>query len=113
MEPDELPDPEAPDDPDEPDDDPDDPEPDDAPSPEDDPPSLAPSPEDERDAFVPDEADPRSFFAQPEPLKWIVGGANCLRSVFSAPHAGQKTGAGSLIPWRMSVFVPQLEQTYS
>ncbi len=28
----------------------------------------------------------RSFFAQPDPLKWIVGGANTLRIVFSRPH---------------------------
>jgi hypothetical protein len=44
----------------------------------------------------------RSFFAQPEPLKWIVGGANTLRIVFSRPQLGQKCGPGSLIPWRMS-----------
>ena len=45
---------------------------------------------------------PRSFFAQPEPLKWIVGGANCLRIVPSRPHDGQNLGPGSLIPWMMS-----------
>jgi hypothetical protein len=45
---------------------------------------------------------PRSFFAQPDPLKWIAGAANCLRMDPSAPHDGQKFGPGSLIPWRMS-----------
>ena len=45
---------------------------------------------------------PRSFLAQPEPLKWIAGAANCLRIVPSAPHEGQKFGPGSLSPWRMS-----------
>ncbi len=124
MEPDEDPEPDPPDaeEPDEPDDELDEPEPDepepdepepDDPSPDDEPPSFPPSDVDERDALVADEDDPRSFFAQPEPLKWIVGGANCLRSVPSAPHVGQNCGAASLIPWRMSVFVPQFEQTYS
>jgi hypothetical protein len=41
---------------------------------------------------------PRSFFAQPDPLKWIAGTANCLRIDPSAPHDGQKSGPGSLIP---------------
>jgi hypothetical protein len=112
----EVPDPDEPDEPDpaDPVDVPEDPEPwdEDDPSP-DDPASFPPSDDEPRDAFVPEEAAPRSFFAQPEPLKWIVGGANCLRSVCSAPHVGQNSGAGSLSPWRMSVFVPQLEQTYS
>ena len=45
---------------------------------------------------------PRSFFAQPDPLKWTVGTANCLRIVPASPHDGQKCGPGSLIPWRMS-----------
>jgi hypothetical protein len=45
---------------------------------------------------------PRSFFAQPEPLKWIAGAANCLRIDPSAPQLGQKCGPGSLIPCRMS-----------
>src|SRR4051794_8327240 len=133
--------PEDPDDPEEPDDpdDPDEPEPDDLEEPEDpDPepdsdadadepscddsllpsfapsfaPSLAPSPEPDRDARVPDDA-PRSFFAQPDPRKWIVGGANCLRIVPSAPHVGQKFGPDSLIPCRMSARVPQALQRYS
>ena len=56
---------------------------------------------------------PRSFFAQPEPLKWIVGGANSLRIVPSSPHDGQKRGPGSFRPWRMSVRWSQAEQAYS
>jgi len=56
---------------------------------------------------------PRSFFAQPEPLKWIVGGANSLRIVPSRPHDGQKWGPGSLIPRRMSVRWSQALQAYS
>jgi hypothetical protein len=55
-------------------------------------------------------APPRSFFAQPVPLKWIAGAANCLRMVPSAPHDGQKRGPGSWIPWRMSARWSQLEQ---
>jgi hypothetical protein len=60
-------------------------------------------PEDDRDAFVLPAAPPRSFFAQPEPLKWIVGGANSLRIVPAWPHEGQNWGPGSFRPWRMSV----------
>jgi hypothetical protein len=55
-------------------------------------------------------APPRSFFAQPVPLKWMAGAANCLRIVPSAPHEGQKRGPGSLIPWRMSARWSQAEQ---
>ena len=58
-------------------------------------------------------AAPRSFFAQPDPLKWIAGGANALRIVPSAPQAEQKSGPLSLTPWRMSVRWLQAEQTYS
>ncbi len=53
----------------------------------------------------------RSFFAQPEPLKWIDGATTAFRSVLSAPHAGQKRGAGASIPWMNSVRVEQVEQT--
>ena len=56
---------------------------------------------------------PRSFFAQPEPLKWIVGGANCLRMVPSRPHEGQNWGPGSLIPSRMSARLLHAVQRYS
>lgn len=52
----------------------------------------------------------RSFFAQPEPLKWTVGGANAFRSVPSAPHAGQNRGPGASMPWITSVVSRQLEQ---
>ena len=55
----------------------------------------------------------RSFFAQPEPLNTIAGGAKPFLSVPSAPHSGQNGGTGSWIPWRMSVFCPQFEQLYS
>ena len=55
--------------------------------------------------------DDRSFFAQPEPLKWTAGEANTLRSVSSAPQAGQKRGVGASMPWMNSVRVEQLEQT--
>jgi len=63
-------------------------------------------------ALVRDDA-PRSFLAQPDPLKWIAGNVNCLRIVPSRPHAGQKTGPGSLIPWRMSARWSQEVQRYS
>jgi hypothetical protein len=75
------------------------------------PPLFAPA-EEEAAARVADEP-PRSFFAQPEPLKWIVGRTNCLRIVPSRPHDGQKCGPGSLIPWRMSARWSQAVQAYS
>jgi hypothetical protein len=50
------------------------------------------------DALVLAPDPPRSFLAQPVPLKWMAGAANCLRMVDSAPHDGQKRGPGSLIP---------------
>jgi len=78
----------------------------------DDEPSLELSPDDAFDARVALEA-PRSFFAQPDPLKWMVGGANSLRIVPSAPHDRQKFGPGSLIPWRMSARWSQAVQMYS
>ena len=55
----------------------------------------------------------RSFLAQPEPLKWIVGGANTLRIVLSRPQLGQNCGPGSLIPWRMSARWPHAVHRYS
>ena len=60
--------------------------------------------------FELDELD-RSFLAHPEPLKWTAGGTNALRSVSSAPQAGQNRGAGASIPWMNSVRVEQFEQT--
>ena len=75
---------------------------------------AAPSPddfddEDDRDALEL----PRSFFAQPDPLKWIVGGANSLRIVPSLPHDGQNWGPGSFSPWRTSMRWSQAVQAYS
>lgn len=52
----------------------------------------------------------RSFLAQPEPLKWIVGGLNALLNVPTAPQAGQALGAPALMECTISVFLPQLEQ---
>ena len=93
-----------------------DPDPDEEPDPEpdSDDPEAAPSPDDLalEDDLEPDEL-PRSFFAQPDPLKWIVGGANSLRIVPSSPHEGQKSGPGSFRPWRMSVRWSQAVQAYS
>jgi hypothetical protein len=57
-----------------------------------------------------DRAPVRSFLAQPEPLKWIVGGLNALLNVPTAPHAGQALGALLLMECTISVFLPQLEQ---
>ena len=100
-----------PDEPEPPESEDDEPEPDEAPlSPD----AAAPSPddfelEDDREALEL----PRSFFAQPDPLKWIVGGANSLRIVPSSPHDGQKSGPGSFRPWRMSVRWSQAVQAYS
>ena len=52
----------------------------------------------------------RSFLAQPEPLKWTVGGLNALLRVPWAPQAGQAPGPLPLIEWTISVVLPQLEQ---
>jgi hypothetical protein len=68
---------------------------------------------DEPPDFDPEEAGRRSFFAQPEPLKTMAGGAKVLRSVPSAPHSGQKVGTGALTDCRMSVWRPQFEHWYS
>jgi hypothetical protein len=53
----------------------------------------------------------RSFFAQPEPLNTIAGGANAFVIVPSAPHSGQNFGPLSWIPWTTSVRWPQLLHT--
>jgi hypothetical protein len=52
----------------------------------------------------------RSFFAQPVPLKWMLGATKAFRSVPSAPQAGQNRGPGASIPWMTSVVVRQLLQ---
>jgi hypothetical protein len=66
-------------------------------SPELDPPSV------EADAaFDADrEAVLRSFFAQPLPLKWIVGAENALRTGV-APQIGQLVGPSAVTDWRTS-----------
>jgi outer membrane biosynthesis protein TonB len=98
----------------EPEPDPDDPSPDDDDDEDEDPEPSAPEddPSEPLEAFVPLDP-PRSFFAQPDPLKWIVGGANSFRIVPSLPHDGQNCGPGSLRPWRMSVRWSQAVQAYS
>src|SRR5262245_28803677 len=81
-----------------------------------DPPDAEPSASpDVEDPFELDEAlaERRSFFAQPEPLKWMAGGANALRIVPSLPHDGQNWGAGSLRPRSSSVRWSHAEQRNS
>jgi hypothetical protein len=76
------------------------------------PPSAEPSPP-ELDAEVDDEpafAARRSFFAQPDPLKWIAGAANALRTG-PLPQSGQLVGPASLRPWITSKRRPQAAQT--
>jgi hypothetical protein len=46
-------------------------------------------------------AELRSFLAQPEPLKWIVGAVNALRTG-AAPHTGQASGPSATTEWRTS-----------
>src|SRR3954451_23163304 len=52
----------------------------------------------------------RSFFAQPVPLKWMLGALNALRTV-AAPQFGQRSGPASYTPWTTSNRRPQVEQT--
>jgi hypothetical protein len=73
----------------------------------------SPSPVDDFVLEPPACAGRRSFFAQPDPLKTIDGALMALRSVPSAPQAGQNRGPVSLIPWMMSVRWPQARQRYS
>jgi hypothetical protein len=80
----------------------------------------APEPESELEADAPSPAGAgaradrwavaRSFLAQPEPLKTIEGALMPFRSVPSAPHAGQKRGPASSLPWMTSVRWRQAEQ---
>jgi hypothetical protein len=51
-------------------------------------------------------AAPRSFFAQPLPLKWIVGGANAFRTG-PLRQTGQWVGPSLLTPWITSKRCPQ------
>jgi len=67
------------------------------------------APDRELDAFV--ALDTRSFLAQPLPLKWTAGVLKPLRSVPSAPQAGQNRGPSALMPWMTSVTRPHEVQT--
>jgi hypothetical protein len=73
-------------------------------------PSLEPEPEPEPEPALPS-ADAagveeravvlRSFFAQPLPLKWIVGAVNALRTG-AAPQIGQLDGPSAVTEWMTS-----------
>jgi hypothetical protein len=52
----------------------------------------------------------RSLLAQPDPLKWMAGGANALR-IGPEPQSGQLSGPGSLTPWMTSKRRPQAAQS--
>jgi hypothetical protein len=66
------------------------------PDPASDPPSEAAAARvEERDAEL------RSFFAQPVPLKWIVGAVKALRTG-DAPHTGQLVGPSAVTEWMTS-----------
>ena len=51
-------------------------------------------------------AEPRSFFAQPVPLKWMVGAAMALRTG-PPPQTGQVRGPSAWTPWITSNRCPQ------
>jgi hypothetical protein len=51
-------------------------------------------------------AAPRSFLAQPDPLKWIAGVTNPLRTG-PPPQAGQVVGPSAWTPWITSKRCPQ------
>jgi len=55
-------------------------------------------------------AELRSFFAQPEPLKWIVGGAKPFRTG-PLPHEGHCVGPAASTPWITSNRCPHWVQT--
>jgi hypothetical protein len=52
----------------------------------------------------------RSFFAQPDPLKWMAGAANALRTG-PEPHSGQLVGGSASTPWIASKRRPHAEQS--
>jgi hypothetical protein len=52
----------------------------------------------------------RSFFAQPDPLNTIVGGANALR-IGPDPHSGHDGGGSASTPWMTSNRRPHAEQS--
>jgi hypothetical protein len=61
-------------------------------------PSVLPCPSAEPDVLEPDdEVARRSFLAQPEPLKWMAGAANALRS-WALPQFGQALGPSACTP---------------
>ena len=71
-----------------------------------DPPLSEPAPSGPLPAVTPSRAferaaAPRSFFAQPLPLKWIVGGANAFRTG-EAPQIGQAVGPSAVTEWTTS-----------
>ena len=72
-----------------------DPEPEPAADPEPVPPSAAAAGVEERAVVL------RSFFAQPLPLKWIVGAVNALRTG-EAPQIGQLDGLSADSEWMTS-----------
>ena len=56
------------------------------------------------------EAARRSFLAQPEPLKWMVGGVNAFLTG-PLPHRAQTAGPSSWIPRMTSKRRPQAAQS--
>jgi hypothetical protein len=52
----------------------------------------------------------RSFFAHPDPLKWIAGGANAFRTG-PEPHSGHAAGGASWTPWMTSNRRPHAAQS--
>jgi hypothetical protein len=52
----------------------------------------------------------RSFLAQPEPLKWIVGGVNAFL-IGPLPQTGHVDGGSAWTPWTTSNRVPQAAQS--
>lgn len=53
----------------------------------------------------------RSFFAHPEPLKWIAGGANDFVIDPTVAQSGQTFGPWPWMAWTTSIRWPQREQT--
>ena len=71
-------------------------------APESDPPPLLEDPSAAAAARVGlEDVELRSFFAQPEPLKWIDGALNALRTG-DAPHTTHDSGPSAVTPWMTS-----------
>jgi hypothetical protein len=66
------------------------------------------SPSDDDDPLF--TADRRSFLAQPDPLKWMAGAANALRTG-PDPQSGHCSGGASLTPWMTSKRRPHAAQS--